>query len=128
MAAVQEASATTATAAVAAAVPFWLANLTTAWVALVCPSSHPDTDVAHVPPLHEFRIRSRIFRRHGQLRVENARQAIGREAAARLDDRGKVATRWRRCRSRRADAARTSTWCGGACRARAPVEAERVVA
>ena len=54
--------------------PFWLANLIDRmWVALlsIIASLIPMSRV--VPPLYEFRIRSRIFRWYGQLRaVENA--------------------------------------------------------
>ncbi|MBW8832204.1 MAG: C4-dicarboxylate ABC transporter substrate-binding protein [Burkholderiales bacterium] len=54
--------------------PFWLANLVDRmWVALVSIIAILIPMSRIVPPLYEFRIRSRIFRWYGQLRaVENA--------------------------------------------------------
>lgn len=54
--------------------PFWLANLIDRmWVALVSIIAILIPMSRVVPPLYEFRIRSRVFRWYGQLRaVENA--------------------------------------------------------
>lgn len=67
--------------------PFWLANLVERmWLALgiiiavVLPLSRI------VPPLYEFRIRSRVFRWYGQLRDIEARLAQQREPAQALRD------------------------------------------
>ena len=65
--------------------PFWLANLLDrTWlvllplIAILIPLSRT------VPPLYEFRVRSRIFRWYGQLR--GVEEAIGTRPAAELLD------------------------------------------
>ena len=63
--------------------PFWLANLVERmWLALgiIIAILLPLSRI--VPPLYEFRIRSRVFRWYGQLRaIENEMQAQGSDAA-----------------------------------------------
>jgi hypothetical protein len=63
--------------------PFWLANLVERmWLALgiIIAILLPLSRI--VPPLYEFRIRSRVFRWYGQLRaIENDMQAQGSDAA-----------------------------------------------
>ncbi|GAB3764023.1 TAXI family TRAP transporter solute-binding subunit [Ramlibacter monticola] len=64
--------------------PFWLANLVERmWLALgiILAVLLPLSRI--VPPLYQFRIRSRVFRWYGQLRdIENRLQAAPREAPA----------------------------------------------
>ena len=63
--------------------PFWLANLVERmWLALgiIIAILLPLSRI--VPPLYEFRIRSRVFRWYGQLRaLENEMQAQGSDTA-----------------------------------------------
>jgi hypothetical protein len=69
--------------------PFWLANLIDRmWVVLVSIIAILIPASRVLPPLYQFRVRSRIFRWYGQLRrVEDAiGQRPGRELLARLDD------------------------------------------
>jgi len=69
--------------------PFWLANLADRmWVALVAIVAVLIPLSRIVPPLYEFRIRSRVFRWYGQLRaVEEAQgQRPDDELLAELDD------------------------------------------
>ncbi len=68
--------------------PFWLANLVERmWLALgiIIAILLPLSRI--VPPLYEFRIRSRVFRWYGQLRsIENEMQAPGVDAAQLAQD------------------------------------------
>lgn len=69
--------------------PFWLANLVDRmWVVLVSIIAILIPLSRIVPPLYQFRIRSRVFRWYGQLRaVENAHgQRPARELLGELDD------------------------------------------
>ena len=69
--------------------PFWLANLADRmWVVLLAIGAVLIPLTRIVPPLYEFRIRSRVFRWYGQLRaVEQARDRRPREELlAELDD------------------------------------------
>lgn len=69
--------------------PFWLANLADRmWVVLLAIGAVLIPLSRIVPPLYEFRIRSRVFRWYGQLRaVEQARDRRPREELlAELDD------------------------------------------
>lgn len=69
--------------------PFWLANLADRmWVVLLAIGAVLIPLTRIVPPLYEFRIRSRVFRWYGQLRaVEQAREQRPREELlAELDD------------------------------------------
>jgi hypothetical protein len=69
--------------------PFWLANLADRmWVVLLAIGAVLIPLTRIVPPLYEFRIRSRVFRWYGQLRaVEQARERRPREELlAELDD------------------------------------------
>ena len=69
--------------------PFWLANLADRmWVVLLAIGAVLIPLSRIVPPLYEFRIRSRVFRWYGQLRaVEQARERRPRdELLAELDD------------------------------------------
>jgi len=63
--------------------PFWLANLVDRmWVVLISIVAVLIPLSRVVPPLYQFRIRSRVFRWYGQLRT--LEQAIGRRPAAEL--------------------------------------------
>jgi TRAP-type uncharacterized transport system substrate-binding protein len=65
--------------------PFWLANLVDRmWVVLLSIVAVLIPLSRVVPPLYEFRIRSRVFRWYGQLRSLEA--AVGQRAAAELLD------------------------------------------
>jgi len=69
--------------------PFWLANLADRmWVVLLAIGAVLIPLTRIVPPLYEFRIRSRVFRWYGQLRaVEQAHERRPREELlAELDD------------------------------------------
>jgi len=77
--------------------PFWLANLTDRmWVALVSIIAVLIPLARVVPPLYEFRVRSRVFRWYRQLR--DIEEALREESAPRanlLDDLSKLDARVR---------------------------------
>ncbi len=72
--------------------PFWLANLIDRmWVVLVSIIAVLIPLARVVPPLYEFRIRSRVFRWYRQLReIEDALQAKSASPAELLDDLNKL--------------------------------------
>ena len=101
--------------------PFWLANLVERmWLALgiIIAILLPLSRI--VPPLYEFRIRSRVFRWYGQLRaIENQMQAQDADAAQLAAGTGRPGSRRSaasacRCRMPMSfmRCATTSTWCG----------------
>ena len=72
--------------------PFWLANLTDRmWVVLVSIIAVLIPLARVVPPLYEFRIRSRVFRWYRQLRdIEDALRAKSASSAELLDELNKL--------------------------------------
>ncbi len=117
--------------------PFWLANLVERmWLALgiIIAILLPLSRI--VPPLYEFRIRSRVFRWYGQLRaIELQMQVEGSDPAHlahELDIAGSARWRASACRcptpTSSTRCATTSPWCGdGSRRARPSTAAGPVV-
>ena len=107
--------------------PFWLANLVERMavvlisiIAVLIPLSRV------VPPLYQFRIRSRVFRWYGQLR--KIEDSVGKRAGRRVASRSRQHRRqtWggSTCRCRMPTScmpcAATSRWCATVCRRRRP--------